>query len=143
MNTSRLKYAIVFALFLSACGGSGNEKQTFTLQDTYWKLKSIAGVNYAASSDKAAYILLKTEDNGLEGFGGCNRIIGNYILSDNNQLIMIAASTKMFCNENMETETVLMQILGEVENYAIEGKLLTLYTGDKVLAVFQASNEAL
>lgn len=109
------------------------------LREIHWKLIGVLGkaVLYK-QQDKEPYIILKLENNHLQGFGGCNIFMGSYTLEEEAKLSFSkVASTKMAC-PRMADESAFFKILTQVENYTISDGVLMLYKADKtILATFE------
>ncbi|HMP99197.1 MAG TPA: META domain-containing protein [Cyclobacteriaceae bacterium] len=129
-------------IFMIACGGA-KESVPATLTETKWKLTELDGQKIKQATDeKLIHIVFYTEDSRLSGFGGCNNLIGNYILTEPDQLFMIVASTRMFCEGEMETESKLLELLTEVEYFEINKQTLSLKNSKTVVAKFEATELA-
>lgn len=63
--------------------------------------------------------------NRLIGMGGCNRLMGSYVLNGQ-QLSFAVASTKRYCAEFNRIETALLTGLANTTHYQIDQRTLTL-----------------
>lgn len=108
-----------------------------TLTETYWKLTELNGQK-VENTRRDIYIMLK-DNQRVQGFGGCNNLIGNYEVKENNRLnFSQVASTQMAC-EDMQKESELFQVLRMVDNYNLTGNNLMLNKARMApLAVFEA-----
>jgi heat shock protein HslJ len=96
--------------------------------ETYWKLTELMGQPIVKTENMRSeiHIILKKEGNRVQGFSGCNTIMGGYELKEGNRITFSQmASTMMACDE-METESLFNKMLGEVDNYSIKGNSMTL-----------------
>ncbi len=94
----------------------------------YWKVVELNGqkIKVDASATKEPHLNLKSEGNRLTGHSGCNSFFGGFTLNPGNKITFSQiGSTRMAC-PNMETESQLFQVLGEVDNYIINGDTLLL-----------------
>jgi heat shock protein HslJ len=101
---------------------------TTELQDTYWKLTELMGKPVVLSEDnkKGIHIILKKEDNSVQGFSGCNTIMGKYELKEGNRITFSDIASTMMACPDMATETEFNKMLGVVDNYIINGGTMTL-----------------
>lgn len=98
------------------------------LKDTRWELTEIMGepVVYPAADTAKIYIELKSQDNRIVGYDGCNNFSGTFEEKEGQRLqVSPLASTKKFCF-NMPTKENVAELLGRVDNYAIDGENLML-----------------
>ena len=119
----------MFTAFLSGCKTSTHLSNgaDASLVETYWKLTELMGqpVSRPEPNKKEAHIILKS-DNRLQGFAGCNNIMGAYELKNEFSLTFSdVASTLMACPE-MKTEDALKEVLEQTDNYTIKGNTLSL-----------------
>ncbi len=138
---------ILFFLFivLAACKPSnkigelvGVPKER-PLEKTYWVLTELDGKPIVTSNEsKKLHLLLDPESKKASGFSGCNQFTGRYTLQGKKLSMINLASTRMFCQETMEIETRMLQVLQEVDEFQVTEHELFLIKGDKKLASFQA-----
>jgi len=98
------------------------------MQETYWKLTELMGkpVVMNESMKKEIHIILKKEENRVQGFSGCNTIMGKYELKEGNRISFSGmASTLMACPD-LATEAEFNKMLGTIDNYSINGNTMTL-----------------
>ncbi len=140
-----MRYLIVFLILLSGCRPShkigdlvGVPKER-PLEKTYWVLTELDGKPIATINEaKKLHMLLDPVTQTASGFAGCNQFTGGYILEGKKLSIKNLASTRMFCQETMETETRFLQVLQETNEFKIIEHELFLSKGDQQLAKFQA-----
>ena len=103
------------------------KKPNAELVETYWKLTELMGKPLATPAGvREIHIILKKQDNRIQGFAGCNNIMGSYELKDGNFIrFQNVASTKMACND-MTIENQFMEMVQRVDNYSILGDKLSL-----------------
>jgi heat shock protein HslJ len=103
-------------------------KQNTELLETRWELTELMGKTITSSnhSERPINIVLKKEGDKVQGFSGCNTILGKYELKEGNRITFSAmASTLMACPD-LETETEFNKMLESVDNYSISGNVLSL-----------------
>jgi heat shock protein HslJ len=117
-----------------------NTSSTNSITEKYWKLKTLSGkeIKMDKNQKREIYFTLKTENNKVIGFAGCNNLNGQYSLEKGNRIkFSKMATTQMFCpNTN---EPAFLKALNLVDNYTIKEDILSLNIGKKApLAVFEA-----
>ncbi len=150
MNQSKLFLIILvaFSSFLSCNttkkgtnSGMSSDNPNSDLIETYWKLTELMGEPIAMTPDtkKEMHMVIKKQENLVNGNSGCNSFIGSYIVLEGNRISFSQLiSTKMACID-MEKETTFMEALQKVDNYTIQGKILSLNKGRMApLAKFEA-----
>jgi heat shock protein HslJ len=98
------------------------------LTEKYWKLTELYGkkVTLDANSQKEPHMVLKNQENRVNGYGGCNSFFGSYELKPGNRIYFSqVGSTQMAC-PNMETETRFFKVLHMADNYILNGDTLIL-----------------
>ena len=98
------------------------------LVETYWKLTELMGkpVKKTPQGKREVHIIMKKQDNRIQGFGGCNSITGVYELKKGAFIsFKNVASTLMACAD-METEAALKKVLERADNYTIRRDTLSL-----------------
>lgn len=102
--------ALLPVIFFCSCAGTGSLFQkNAEFENRTWILQSF---NYNDVSNPGEKILIKfnKDDKKITGFGGCNTLFGSYSITGSDIKIK-AGRTKMMCDENMQTEDRLMQLL--------------------------------
>lgn len=113
-------------------GTSQKQPQIMTtkteLQETYWKLTELMGKPIVKDEKmtKEIHIILKKEENRVQGFSGCNTIMGQYELKEGNRITFKGIASTMMACPDMTTEFEFNKMLGIVDNYSINGNILTL-----------------
>ena len=113
------------------------------LINTYWKLLELDGEPVDMQSAETApqrepHMVLAMEDSRVHGFTGCNNFFGKYQLEDNRLQFSMLGATRMACEQGMDTEQAFLTALGETERASVSGLFLELYSGDTLLARFEA-----
>ena len=108
------------------------------LENTYWKLIEVNAKAVSVSPKRReAHLLFKPNGNKLQGFGGCNRIIGGYERKGDS-IRFKASSTMMACVDGMDTEQEFLKALEAATSFKLSGEELELYDNDRLLARFRA-----
>jgi len=92
-----------------------------------WKLVQLMGqpIDAINRNNKEPFLQL-FGDGKMAAYAGCNNMRGSYELKEGSRISFSnILSTKMAC-ENMETEKVFAEILGNVDSYVINGNTLSL-----------------
>ena len=121
---------LITGLFISGCGSS--KKTTVTnvsLTDNEWRLTEFMGRPIPASmtATKDLTLLFSKEGNRVSGYSGCNTFAGSYTTPDPTKISFSQMlSTMKACPSNMELETAYLKMLQDIDNYAINGNILSL-----------------
>ena len=113
------------------------------LTDRDWRLVELRG-STAVSSDRHPYIRFNSSESRMEGYGGCNTFSGTYLVSDNSLRIPgPVIMTKRACvqGELNAQEREFVGIFPSLDRYTIEGRVLTLLSGNAPLARLEAASE--
>lgn len=131
MKKLLLATCLLMVLTAEKCAKGGGSA---TLMDTKWVVRSLMGgpVEMPAGAEQP---WLKLTADGVQGFGGCNRLMGQYQLDGTKLSFPGLASTKMYCENTMETENAVKTALGMVDVYKLDGDLLKLIGDGKELVV--------
>ena len=117
-------------------------KNNEPITEKYWKLKTLEGkdVKMVKNQEKEIYFMLKTDENRVTGFAGCNTILGSYKLEKGNRIrFSNMGSTMMACPDVDFNESEFLKIFELADNYTINGDELSLNVGRRApLAVFEA-----
>jgi len=111
------------------------------VKEVYWKLIGVEGKAVMEDPNgREAYIILKLEGNHLQGFGGCNILLGSYELNENDHTVHFSrvASTMMACSR-ITDEAEFLKALEKVDHYSIDEGVLLLQKAGKTVATFEAS----
>ena len=143
--------ALLVILLLSNCSNSKINTKTnpgeaagivrdTPLRDTHWKLIALGEKPIDTSKNiKEMYILFRSENNRVEGNGGCNTFAGPYqVKGDSSVILGELASTKMYCG-GIENENAFFMALSATDHFQIHDDTLILSKGHSVkLATFVA-----
>ncbi|MDX2438275.1 MAG: META domain-containing protein [Acidobacteriota bacterium] len=121
----------------------GARMVTAELENTYWKLTRLGDEPvYLGEQQREPNLVLRSTDNRVAGFGGCNRLTGAYTTNGSSIEFTEMASTMMACIEGADTERAFIGALGSAQSYRLIGEHLDLYDGAGVLvARFEARNK--
>ena len=110
--------------------------------EKYWKLITLEGqdVKMADNQEREIFFTLKSQDNRVTGFAGCNTISGEYTLEEGNRIRFDKmATTLMICPDVDVNESEFLKIFELADNYTIVDDVLSLNVGRRApLAVFEA-----
>ncbi|WP_394906910.1 META domain-containing protein [uncultured Mesonia sp.] len=118
-------------------------EQQEQIVEKYWKLKELNGkkIEMQPNQDKEIYFMLKTDENRLTAYGGCNTIGGSFELKNGQRIdFSNLLSTMRMCEEDIsKVEKEFFKVFDTADNYSITGDRLTLNVGRRApLAVFEA-----
>ena len=123
-------------LFISCCTSkkttsenTNSPKESTEIVEKYWKLIEINGQKVTAenATAKEPHLILKSEENRVNGNGGCNSFFGTYELQTNTNRISFSkiGSTRMACmGKNVEAD--FLNVLETVDNYTVKNDTLQL-----------------
>lgn len=116
-------------------------RQDERIEDKTWLLLELLGQKIDhEGARKTAQIELNSDLGRLSGNNGCNSIVGEYSLLENNRIQFgTMAGTRMACPEKiMEQAGKFNNVLAKTDNYTIKDNVLTLSKGKMaVLARFK------
>lgn len=125
MNTQRLRLLALPALLtlsavLTACAApAGGGGAAPPLRGTTWQL--------GADGPRAAHIRLDEKEARLSGYGGCNRLMGRFVLEGSRLRFEGLASTRRACvDDDGGAEDRFITALSGVRGWRIEGGVLKL-----------------
>lgn len=103
---------------------------------TRWLASYVPGPPAEAEPEQEVSFNLQS-DGRIEGFAGCNKFSGSYIVSKETVRIGSFQSTNMFCPA-MKVEDNLFRALEETEEFLIVEDQLCLYKGNMLQGFFKA-----
>jgi copper homeostasis protein (lipoprotein) len=112
------------------------------LENTYWKLTRLGGQPVLPSElQRELYLVLRSGDHRVTGFGGCNQVSGTYSVDGSAIEFSEMAGTMMACADAAETERTFLAALGSARSWRVIGEHLDLFDGAGDLAArFEAKN---
>lgn len=138
MKTVRTITLLLCGLLLMGCCPCrrGAAKERMPLAGTEWQLIQLNGETVRLEAGEFT-LTLSEQEGTFTGSGSCNRLMGGYS-TGNKQMLKIGpvASTRMACSEP-EKEYAFIAALEAATRYDMDGKMLLLFAGEKLLAVFQ------
>lgn len=121
---------------------SQNELDKTPITEKYWKLVTLEGqkVSMAPNQEREVHFMLKTDQNLVRGFAGCNTFNGTYILEKGQRIrFSPLAATLKACPDVDVNEAEFFKVFELADNYSINGDTLSLNVGRRApLAVFEA-----
>ncbi len=95
---------------------------------TEWRLVELSGETVEiAEGERAPHLALDLEESRVAGSGGVNRIMGTFVLAEDELRFGPLATTMMAGPEAaMARERVFLDALATVTSYALDGSSLTL-----------------
>src|SRR5690606_4947616 len=119
------------------------EKSSFDQEITekYWKLIELDGKKIPTPENGRTepHFILKANEDRVSGNGGCNVLMGNYKLEDNNMIKFSQMATTMMACQEVEYEHEFLRVFEEAELYNVKKDTLVLKTTDmEPLATFTA-----
>jgi heat shock protein HslJ len=151
MKNPPLALLLIGTLTLVSCGSGMQKSGTppaqsaldrTTITEKYWKLVRLEGqkVTMGKNQEREIYFMLKTEQNQVRGFAGCNTFKGTYTLEKGQRIRFSSlAATRKACPEVDLNESEFLEVFELADNYSIKGDTLSLNVGRRApLAVFEA-----
>ena len=126
-------YLSFFILVLStaACHSTANNSAP-TLENNYWKLIALHGAPVAVFDNQSEpHVILHSDSQRVSGSGGCNRLMGSYVIEKNRVQFSQMASTMMACAQGQEIEHAFLRTLEGKMFWTISGNTLTLMDQEK------------
>jgi copper homeostasis protein (lipoprotein) len=113
---------------------------TEPLENTYWKLTRLGNaVVMVGEKQREPHFVLNSETRRVGGSGGCNRLVGSYVLNGDKLTFGQMAGTMMACPEGMDTEKAFLEALRQVNTWKIVGQHLELFdAAGNLMARFEA-----
>ena len=157
----KMLIGVCYSFFILGCASSSIENQPTTqkqesiieeksdnnttigevrIQEVHWKLIGVMGKAVVKKdNEREAYIILKLENNRLQGFGGCNVLMGSYGLEQDNRIAFFKVASTMMACPRLADESAFLKVLNQADNYTIEEGVLMLHKGKMApLATFEA-----
>ena len=111
------------------------------MEKRIWKLKTLEGQDMTKLKlEKDVFFLLHKEEGRVNGFSGCNNMMGTYTLEEGNRIkFSQMGSTMMACPDVTFNERDFLEVFELADNYTITGNELSINVGRRApLAVFEA-----
>ena len=112
----------------TALSAPADAPATATLTNTYWKLMTLDGAAVTpAPGAREIHLILQLAQQRVSGFGGCNRLMGGYLLDGGQLSFSQLAGTMMACErDSMDTEQRFHAMLQKVARWRVDGEKLDL-----------------
>jgi len=120
MEGDGLVLTVVPEHFISVWLGEtcGARMTTSELFDTRWKLTRLGDEPVVlAENQREPYLVLRSRDNRVSGFGGCNNFNGSYEIADRSISFGPMATTMMACIHGGDTERAFLAALGKASTW--------------------------
>ncbi len=82
---------------------------------------------------------IELQGDQLQGFGGCNNLMGSYLLEKDRLSFTEVGSTKKYCPELQATERAILDMLSEVNAYRITNDSLLFFQGTREVATLRTT----
>jgi heat shock protein HslJ len=136
---------VLLALIVMSCNSTKKtnpESNDDIITEKYWKLKTLDGkeISMKENQEREIYFILKTKDNRVTGFAGCNTLSGEFILEEGNRIrFKNMAVTMKACPDVAVNDSDFLEVFELADNYTIQDDILSLNVGKRApLAVFEA-----
>ncbi len=128
------KLSILFVAIISIISCSPKLAPDHNWDMKRWTLYELKTVPVQLSgTEKDANLLFVPAQQQFNGTGGCNRISGSYAISKKGKISFSnVVSTKMMCGDQA-FEDRFLEVLNEVDGYAMEGTSMLLKKGKEVV----------
>jgi heat shock protein HslJ len=135
--------ALCVALLGSSCKhGQKTAASDKPLMETHWLLRTLKGRAIEPTNVRQEpYLLLVAASKRLNGSGGCNNLMGAFVLDGQQLSFAQVGATRMHCPGAMEVENAFLEALRATTRYRIQGSSLTLLADEAELATLEAKTE--
>jgi len=135
---------VISSMTISGCSsGSDNSKSQkmntskTALNDTKWMIQTLNGSRVLIPEGGKEVFITFSNDGKAIGSSGCNTFNGKAEVSGSSMKLGPMATTRMMCQDQMDTERDLLAALNNTASYSISGNTLSLMdAGKNVLATF-------
>lgn len=131
MKKLSLLLTVLITLSANKCSDKGADMSS--LLDTKWVFSALNGSDLKLPAGVEQPWLQLAGDQ-LQGFGGCNRLMGDYTLEGTKLNFGNLGSTKKYCENVQPTEDAIKAALGQVDGFALKDDVLKLMGGGKEVA---------
>ncbi|MCB0764231.1 MAG: META domain-containing protein [Flavobacteriales bacterium] len=132
-----LTLAAVLLLTMSAHKCNNEATGMTSITDTKWILSSLSGEDLKLP-EGVERPWLKLAGDQLEGFGGCNSLMGQVKMDGTSLSFPGVGSTKKYCENVQPTENAIKDMLGKVDAFKMDGGLLKLLGNGAELATLKS-----
>lgn len=114
-------------------GFTAASAQSQRLDGKQWNLAEINGKPH---SNSAAFIEFDVNRKRFSGNAGCNRLFGGVSFGRSAMRFSGIGTTRMFCDELIDSESEFLNALRKVTRYQVRGNKLTMFAGRRVILRF-------
>ena len=133
----QLLAGLLLLVTLSANKCNNSVTDMGSLMDKKWVFQSLAGKSLGLPEGTETP-WLKLAGDQLQGFGGCNSLMGQYTLEGTSLNFPSVGSTKKYCEGIQPVETAITGMLGKVDSFKMDNGLLKLLGAGQELAALKA-----
>ena len=134
--------SIAIILLAASCTSAKETmEQPMSLYNTKWLLKKVFTAGKEETVNTKAFIRFDKEKGSAGGNGSCNSFGSTATINGNEISFKNVFSTKMYCEQEQQTENKFLRSLGKVTRYHIKDKSLLLYSDKDLLLEFIAQEE--
>lgn len=110
-------------------------------ESVFWQILKIGdeSLDVPAGTAQPNIKLMLSASGHAEGFNGCNRFFGNYVVRENSLSFGALGSTRMYCVETADIENKIMAVLPTVVSFELQGAQLYLQTSSGSVVECRAS----
>lgn len=131
MKYPAIALLLLITLTANTCVKKGVD--TASLKEKKWVVETLNGQR-PELPDGAETPWLKLAGDQLQGFGGCNALMGGYTMEGTKLSFSNIGSTKKYCEGIQPTENAVKEMLGKVDSFRLDDNQLRLLGGGKELA---------
>jgi putative lipoprotein len=96
-----------------------------SIVDSKWVARTINGNAVSMPEGAETPWLRLLKDGGkVEGFGGCNSVMGGFTLEGDRVEFPNLGSTKKYCESTQPTENAFLSAVGKTKNFKMKGEIL-------------------
>jgi heat shock protein HslJ len=112
------------------------------ITEKYWKLKQLGSkdIRMVENQEREIFLTLKSNDQRITGFAGCNSLNGEYTLEEGNKIKFNNIAVTMMAHPDVAfNESEFLKVFEFADNYTVKDDVLPLHIGKKApIAVFEA-----
>jgi len=126
---------ILLAFATYSCGASKNIRESTKMQEqSVYGSYVISQIGKDGSIPEGLIISIEENSDKFTGFSGCNRFFGKYTLEGNNIKFSNVASTKKFCQKEINNiENQFLKALNMVNTFTLSDNIIFLLENDITL----------
>lgn len=131
---------LAFGVMLSAHKCNEGTAASASIAGTKWALASVNGKAIEVPEGaQTPWLQLSGEGNDqVQGFGGCNQLMGSFTQDGDKIGFPGLGSTKMYCEQTSALEKSFLEALRSTDSYTMEGDRLLLMAGGREVAALVA-----